>query len=360
MKKILFVTVLATSAFLSFSQPKIQFDKTTHDFGNVPQEGGSVTGRFEFSNVGDSALTLVNVKASCGCTTPSYTKEAIPPGGRGFIDATYRPSGAAPFTKNITVTTNESENNKTTLYIKGTVVTRPPTVFEAAGYIEGEGMTRIKNAKVFVEMKNTEIHTDTFRIKNFWDKNVQVQVIDLPKSGYLKEAYRSFGSELKANEEGFLVFLYDAPKRNLFGDVLDVVTIQTNDSIEPVKSIFYNVTIREDFSKLNQKKLEKSPKISVDVTSVDFEKVKVGESSTKSITITNTGKSKLIIHRIQSTVSNIIPVTANTVIEAGKSMNLEIKCNADKIGRNKGQLKITSNDPAQDILLINVEAEVVK
>ena len=358
MKKMLLSTVLTVSLLLSFSQPKIQFDKTTHDFGNVPQEGGSVTGRFEFSNVGDSILTLTNVKASCGCTTPSYTKEPIPPGGRGFIDATYRPSGAAPFTKTITVTTNEPENNKTTLFIKGTVVARPPTVFEKAGYTEGEGMTRIKHEKVAMKMKNTEVHADTFLIKNFWDKNVQVKIIDIPK--HLKESYRSFGAELKANEEGVLVFLYDAAKRGTFGDVSDVITIQTNDSIQPVKSIFYDVNIQEDFSKLNQKKLEKAPKISVDNTVVDFGKVKTQESATKSITITNTGKSKLIIHNIQSPASNIVPATTNAVIEAGKSMILEVKFNAEKAGKNTGFLKIISNDPAQDILSINVEAEMTK
>ena len=359
MKKVVLTAVLAVSVFLSFSQPKIQFDKTVHKFGNVPQEGGPVTGRFEFTNVGDSALLLTNVKASCGCTTPIWTREPVAPGGRGFIDATYRPSSPQTFSKHVTVTTNEPTNNTTTLVIEGTVVARPPTVFEKTGYTEGEGMVRIKQSKVVMEMKNTEVHADTFRIRNFWDKDVPVK-IDLPKSGYLKEVYRSFGPELKANEEGVFVLLYDAAKRYVFGDVPYIVTIQTNDSIAPVKGILYNVNIREDFSKLDQKKLEKAPKIAVDNAKLDFEKVKMQESATKSITITNTGKSKLIIHNIQSSVSNIVPAITNAVIDAGKSMVLDVKFNAEKVGRSAGQLKIISNDPAQDIQLINVEAEVTK
>ena len=356
----LFTTVLTVLVFLGFSQPKIQFDQTTYNFGDVQQGGGKVTGRFEFTNTGDSELSLTQVKPGCGCTATNYTKEAIPPGGRGYIDATYNPGGAAPFSKSITVTTNEPENNKTVLHIKGTVVSRPPTVFEQAGYLQGKGMTRIKNTKIAMEMKNTEVHADTFLIKNFWDKDVEVNLIDLPKSGYIKETYRSFETTLKAGEEGFMVFLYDAVKKGMFGDVSDVITIQTNDSIEPVKQLYYNLVIREDFSKLDKKKLEKAPKISVDTTTIHFGKVKIEESSTKSITITNIGKSKLLIHSIQTFVPNILPATENATIAPGKSMVLEVKYNADKTGKNKDLFKIISNDPAQDILIINTEAEVIK
>jgi len=360
MKKMLFTTVLAVSVFLSFSQPKIQFDKTTYDFGNVQEGGGKVTGKFEFTNTGDSGLTLTNVKAGCGCTATSYTKEEVPPGGRGYINATYNPGRAGGFTKGITVTTNEPANNRINLQIKGTVVNRPLTVFEQAGYTKGGGMARIKNPKIAMEMKNTEQHADTFLIKNFWDKNVDVEVISLPKLGYIKEIYRSFGKELKTGEEGFIVFLYDAAKRGVFGDVSDVITIQTNDSIEPVKNIFYDVKIREDFSKLNKKKLEKAPKISVSETAINFEKVKLNESSTKSITITNTGKSKLLIHNIQTDNPNLFALTTSATIEPKKSMTLNVKFNAEKIEKNKGQLKIISNDPTQDILFINIETETIR
>ena len=359
MKKMLLTTVLTVSVFLSFSQPKIQFDKTVYDFGNVEQGSGSVSGRFEFTNVGDSALSLTRVKPGCGCTTTGHTTEEVPPGGRGYIDAKYTTlSKVGSFSKSISVTTNEPVNNSLSLQIKGNVVARPLTIFEQTGYTQGEGMVRIKSAKITAEMKNTELRTDTFHIRNFWDKDVEVKLIDLPKSGYLKETSRSFGKEIKTGEEGFIVFLYNATKRGIFGDVSDMVVIQTNDSIEPVKNLFYNVNIREDFSKL--KNLDKAPKISVDNALINYEKVKMKESSTKSITITNTGKSKLLIHAIQSPDPNILPATVKNIIEPNKSMTLDIRFNAEKVGKNNGQIKIISNDPTQDVLIINFEAEVTK
>ena len=83
--KILFTTLFAvlisvgavTAQDAEFvSGPKIQFEKTTYDFGANPQ-GTPVSCEFVFKNVGTEPLVLQNVKASCGCTTPFWPKEPI-------------------------------------------------------------------------------------------------------------------------------------------------------------------------------------------------------------------------------------------------------------------------------------------
>lgn len=91
---------------------------TTHDFGKIPQ-GTPASTTFEFVNNGSADLVLSNVKPSCGCTTPEYTKEPIPKGGKGYIKATYNAAGAGVFNKSITVTSNAGD--PVVLYIKGEV-----------------------------------------------------------------------------------------------------------------------------------------------------------------------------------------------------------------------------------------------
>src|SRR6188768_4185340 len=44
-----------------------------YDFGKIPQ-GKPVTHIFEVTNTGKTALTITNVQASCGCTTPEWEK----------------------------------------------------------------------------------------------------------------------------------------------------------------------------------------------------------------------------------------------------------------------------------------------
>jgi hypothetical protein len=103
---------------ISFSQAKIDFLETTFDFGQI-EEGVVAEHDFVFTNNGDQPLILSSVKASCGCTTPAWTKNPIQPGDQGHIKASYnsknRPGG---FHKSITVTSNASTPSKV-IYIKG-------------------------------------------------------------------------------------------------------------------------------------------------------------------------------------------------------------------------------------------------
>ncbi|MCE7865142.1 MAG: DUF1573 domain-containing protein [Bacteroidetes bacterium CHB5] len=95
------------------------WDNTTHDFGKVKQ-GTPVTHEFKFTNTGKVPLVITNVQASCGCTTPAWTKEPVMPGGQGFIKATYNAASVGAFNKTVTVTAN-IEAGFVQLTIKGEV-----------------------------------------------------------------------------------------------------------------------------------------------------------------------------------------------------------------------------------------------
>lgn len=96
----------------------IIFDKTTHDYGTI-LKGADGTATFTFKNNGNMPLILSNVKSSCGCTTPYWTKEPVAPGKTGEIKVKYDTNRMGNFQKSITI----SSNAKTTvLTIKGVVV----------------------------------------------------------------------------------------------------------------------------------------------------------------------------------------------------------------------------------------------
>ncbi|MBL7717325.1 MAG: DUF1573 domain-containing protein [Flavipsychrobacter sp.] len=98
------------------------FTNDAHDFGTVA-EGPAADYEFQFKNTGKEPLIIESVHASCGCTTPSYSKEAIAPGKSGSIKASYNTIGRpGAFTKTITVTSNAGTK---VLTIKGNVEKAP-------------------------------------------------------------------------------------------------------------------------------------------------------------------------------------------------------------------------------------------
>lgn len=92
------------------------------DFGKIPQ-GKPVTHIFYFTNTGTSSLSLENVQTSCGCTTPEWSKEAIPAGGNAKIIVGYNAMNEGMFTKFITISYNVNQTKQVT--IKGEVWKTP-------------------------------------------------------------------------------------------------------------------------------------------------------------------------------------------------------------------------------------------
>ena len=142
MKK-LFLAFIAVSAFTFSNAQKSEHDghnhatttvtsaatddvlklkELEHDFSTIPQ-GKPVYYSFEIKNTGKTELKLDNVQASCGCTTPEWSRDAIAAGGTAVIKVGYNAAAEGPFDKFITITYNTNQTKQ--IRIKGTVWKAP-------------------------------------------------------------------------------------------------------------------------------------------------------------------------------------------------------------------------------------------
>ena len=111
----------------SLAQSKLEFITVDHDFGEIREEAGPAEFTFHFVNNGEAPIRITHVKASCGCTTPGWTKEEVMPGDSGFVKAKYNPRNRpGRFRKSLTITTSDPSAN-TRLYIMGFVKPKPKT-----------------------------------------------------------------------------------------------------------------------------------------------------------------------------------------------------------------------------------------
>ena len=92
--------------------PVFQFETTNHEFGEI-KEGEIVNFTFKFKNTGTADLFIISAKASCGCTIPSYSKEAVHPGDEGKVDVSFDSHGKSGMvSKTITLVANTIPNTK--------------------------------------------------------------------------------------------------------------------------------------------------------------------------------------------------------------------------------------------------------
>ena len=105
----------------------LKFESMVIDYGEIEQ-GSDPLRVFKFENTGDAPAIIKNAKGSCGCTVPEYPKAPIMPGETSEIKVRYATNRVGPFTKTITLTTNEGDDvkgMKRVLTIKGKVTPKP-------------------------------------------------------------------------------------------------------------------------------------------------------------------------------------------------------------------------------------------
>lgn len=332
--------------------PQINFEVKAHDFGQIKEADGPVTYIFKFNNIGNKPLILKDVRASCGCTTPKWTKEPILPNGGGTLEVTYNPRNRpGSFRKTITVTSN-STPDKVYLSISGKVQAREKTVEEK--YPFPLGSLRVKRMHVsFFNMTNTAKKPGVVEVLNPTSQPVKVSFPQLPSHVSAEDVV------IPAGKEGKITFNYDAAKKNDWGYVIDKVTCWVDGS--KVNNPFQlNATITEDFSSLTPDERATAPKATLSTRKLDFGSVKRGESVVKSFTIKNTGKRPLKIHSVKST-STIVKCSASTTeIAVGASATVQVVLDTNRTkGRQYKTINVITNDPTSPNLTFTLSGAVM-
>jgi hypothetical protein len=101
---------------------KLEISELLFDFGKIPQ-GKPVHHVFFVKNLSDKPLSIDNVLASCGCTTPEWSRDSIAPGAKTEIKVGYNAASIGNFEKTINVQFGKSESE--TISIRGFVWENP-------------------------------------------------------------------------------------------------------------------------------------------------------------------------------------------------------------------------------------------
>jgi hypothetical protein len=342
---------LAFSFLVNAQKAVINFEVMEHDFGKVKEVDGKITFIFDFTNKGMSPLVVSRVQASCGCTTPTWTKEPIEPGKKGSITVTYNPAGRpGTFTKSITVYSNATDE-QVVLSIKGEVIPKQTN----------------ENTEYPISMGELSTKTKVIQMNNVNKGEKQGRTIDIqnPSKGVIKPTIENLPTyltatitpeTLKPNEEGKITFTFNSKNCSQWGPISDDIYLIING-----KKIFsdeYKLTVVgnvvEDFSKQTLDQKRKSPILEMPQYEIKFGTIKTNSKRTDKFRINNRGLNPLEIRRIINNNKEITVRATKYTIPGGKSTDMIVNLNTKNLtdGNYKKSFTIQTNDPDRSFLIL--------
>lgn len=104
-------------------QANLVLEEDSFDFGTIV-EGTQVEHTFVFTNTGDQPLILNQVSASCGCTTPEFSKTPIAPGAEGHVKVLFDSNGQVGQQHKIINVANNGVKRVVLLHLRGEVTAK--------------------------------------------------------------------------------------------------------------------------------------------------------------------------------------------------------------------------------------------
>ena len=351
----LFFIVLFTLSASAQQNAVISFNETNHDYGTFKESDGIQTATFVFKNDGDVPLILNNVRASCGCTTPEWTREPVPPGKSGEIQVSYNPRNRpCSFTKSVTVQSN-AKNATVVLQITGKVEEREKTIAEL--YPRTIGTLRAKTNHIsFAKLNQGESSKQEIELVNDTDKPVTVGYQNVPEH----LAVEITPETIPAHGKATLAVTYSATEANRYGFVSHRIYLSLDGSKDYKSSIGVSATIEEDFSKLTAEQLANAPVANFIEKTYDFGDMNQGDKKEYTFTLKNDGKSDLIIRNVRTSCGCTAVAPSKKVIAAGESAPIKVAFDSrGKRGRQSKSITVITNDPKTPTTILRISSNIL-
>ena len=356
LKKVLSILSLLAWVNVLWAAGQITFTKTTHDFGTISESDGDATVEFEFTNTGDAPLLILKAASSCGCTVPDYPHQPLRPGQGGVVKVTYHAKGRpGPFQKTVTVYDNTQK--RTQITILGNVVSNTTPEDTYANQMGAGLRSKTRSMNFFDVYPNRPNRTRTLQFYNESDEPIQLTFRGVSKNIGLE----SHPEIIQPKQEGKVLVTFLTSNSKDWGLHQETFEVFVKGKETKMKNNVITVMadIWEDFSEMSRKQRDNAGEIEVERTQINFGSgVKMNQTQT--ITIRNTGKSKLTIRKVSNDLPEVFKIKLeDNVIKPGQSTTLAITYVPDQnqVEKLSHHLMIISNDPSNSRVIVNLQAD---
>ena len=308
-KTMLFAMVLllfSISVQAQVEKAEMTFAKGVYQFGTVKEDAEDVNIEFEFTNSGNSLLTISDVKSEKGIDITSWPKASVAPGEKGVINVVFHPKGNANrIYKKVTVYSNAKKPVET-LSVVGNVTPIPGSVADKYRKSLGNEGLRLKNTYVVLgNITNKDKKESTIEMINDSDKEMTLSFRNIPDHITVTAS----SEVLKAHQKGTITISYDAGLNKKadgtqkWGAQNDRFYIVVNGLVNESgrNSVAVKASISEDFDNMSAKELANAPKIEFTELVFNFGTIKQGDVVKHDFTFKNLGENDLEIRHVKAT-----------------------------------------------------------
>jgi hypothetical protein len=323
------------------SAPKIAVSPTSLPFGNVTLEG-TASKTFTISNTGSATLTGTVARASG--TSAEYTLSpasfSVAPGASQIVTVTYAPTDTTTDGGSLAVSSNDAASPSVTVTLSGTGVAAPaPNIALSPTSLPFGNVTVGGSASLTTRVQNTgTAPLNVTSIARCASPATSAEFTWSPAGPF---AVAAGGSTT--------VTVTYAPKDA--GADAGCIAFSSDDTAKPTVSV--------DVSGAGQ--LTAAPKIAVSPSSLSFGNVTAGASSSKKVTLSNTGNATLTgtVARAAGTSGEYAFSPSTFSIAAGASQIVTVTYAPVDLTTDNGSLVVSSNDSTSPSLSVGLSGSGV-
>lgn len=337
---------------------QLKFSEKTFDIGRKREDKGKVSHIYMITNLGnvEAKLLKYEIDPKWKNVTITWDVTSIKQYERIHLNVTMDPKGMKwAFQIPFKLTTLIGRDTVTyDMKMKGYIDPAPTTKEEQYSMQEGH-LKYITNSISYSRLGKNSVKQDTFKFYNAWDSVMTFRAGKVPaciKINYLTPS-------LKPNEEGFVVFTFNAEILNDWGNVFNSFTVLTNDPIPAShhgkKTFYISGEIYDDFSTWSPEQLKNAPRILIDEEEYNFGECVTGDEIKHDFRITNIGKSALIIHKVKTSCGCTTSQMEKDTLAPGESTYVKALFRTQgKTGRQPKDIFIITNDPEQPKVILKI------
>ena len=355
MKRFMKIAVIALFTLVyGVSEAKIYFEKNSHDFGVIAEDGGNVEHLFRLHNNSSKPVVIVAAHTSCGCTKAEFSRKPVMPDSVTTIKVVFNPMNyPCAFARKVTIVTSDGALEER-LLVTGRVTPRKRTIEEEFPVLMGGGVRVATNAHSFGYLEHGKVKQSTFDIFNGSERSVSL-AIENPYS----ELEFYMPAEIGAGEKAAINFVCSLPENSAkYGSLSYSVRLVVDGYKAQYPFIINGLAIdSRDINANNRAQM-----IVLSENFIKFGAVKCNsEKEVRLIEVSNNGTKPLEIRKLElDEVGFSVEMEGDSRIAQGEKrvIAVAIKPSLLPFGAVVEKLRIVSNDPKMPVCTIRVSAIV--